>query len=328
MRMTQISKRHFIRLAALGALTYATTSVTQADTYPSRPIRMVVPYAPGGATDVVARLVAQKLSVSLKQQVVVENKAGANGMIGTEFVARAAPDGYTLLMNTAGAQTLNPVLYKTNYEAVKSFAPVAQIANIPFVMVVHPSLPVKTVQEYIALAWAKTRPMSLSSGTAMIELVSETFKSVVKTPDVAIIPYKGTGPQMAAAVAGEVEMTIDPFVSLPMIRAGKLRPLAVLSATRSPALPDVPTMQESGVQGMNFNSWAGLLAPAGTPKEVVNRLSEEVSRIVALQEVRDQLATLDYEPVNSSPEKFAAILTNEVTRWTKIVKDTGYKAAP
>ena len=168
MRMKQVSKRHFIRLAALSALTYAATGVTQADTYPSRPIRMVVPYAPGGATDVVARLVAQKLSVSLKQQVVVENKAGANGMIGTEFVARAAPDGYTLLMNTAGAQTLNPVLYKTNYEAVKSFAPVAQIANIPFVMVVHPSLPVKTVQEYIALAWAKTRPMSLSSGTAMI----------------------------------------------------------------------------------------------------------------------------------------------------------------
>jgi tripartite-type tricarboxylate transporter receptor subunit TctC len=322
--MKPSSMRRTVCCAVLGALTGAAWG----QAYPNRAIRVVVPYAPGGATDVVARLVSQKLSVALKQPVVVENRAGANGMIGTELVAKAAPDGYTLLMNTAGAQTLNPVLYKANYEALKSFEPISLIANIGFVMVVHPSLPVKTLQDYIALARSKTRPMSYASGTAMIELVTETFKSVAKTPDVASIPYKGTGPQVTAVVGGEVEMTIDPFVSIPMIKAGKLRPLAVLSAARSPALPDVPTMQEAGIAGMNFNSWAGLLAPAGTPRDIVVRLHEEVSRIVATPELRERLAGLDYEPVNSTPEQFATVLAEETARWQKIVKDTGYKAVP
>ncbi len=312
--------------AALTTVTAFTGSVW-ADTYPSKSIKIIVPYAPGGATDVVARLVSQKLGTALGQSIVVENRAGANGMIGTEAVARAAPDGYTLLMNTAGAQTLNPVLYKTNYEPLKSFEPISLIAKIGFVMVVHPSLPVKTVQEYLALVNTKAKPMSYSSGTAMIELVTESFKSAAKTPDIASIPYKGTGPQMTAAVAGEVGMTVDPFVSIPMIKAGKLRPLAVFSATRSPALPDVPTMQESGVSGLNFNSWAALLAPAGTPKEIVTRLHTELSRIVATPEMRDRLAGLDYEVVNSTPEQLATTINEDVARWQKIVKETNYKVS-
>ncbi len=323
--MKQLFKRRLVVLAA--AMTALAASV-HADTYPSKPIKMIVPYAPGGATDIVARLIAQQLSTALKQAVVVDNRAGANGMIGTEAVAKAAPDGYTLLMNTAGAQTLNTVLYKTNYEALKSFEPISQIANIGFVIVVHPSLPVKTIQEYVALAKSKSRPMNASTGTAMIELVSEQFKSVAGTPDILNVPYKGTGPQMSAVVAGEVGMTIDPFTGLQMIKAGKVRPLAVLSATRSPALPDVPTLQESGFPGVNFNSWAGLLAPAGTPKDIVKRLHAEVSRIVDTPDIRARLAALDYEVVNSTPEQFATTLTEETARWAKLVKDTNYKVAP
>lgn len=316
------------RFMLLATAMFAFTTQALADSYPSRPIKMIVPYAPGGATDIVARLVAQQLSAAFKQPVVVDNRAGANGMIGTEAAAKAAPDGYTLLMNTAGAQTLNTVLYKTNYDALKSFEPISQIANIGFVIVVHPSLPVKTIQEYIALARSKTRPMNASTGTAMIELIHEQFKSAAGVPDILGVPYKGTGPQMSAVVAGEVGMTIDPFTGLQMIKAGKVRPLAVLSAQRSPALPDVPTLQESGVTGVNFNSWAGLLAPAGTPKDIVKRLHAEVSRIVDTPEIRARLAALDYEVVNNTPEQFAANLTEETNRWGKLVRDTNYKAAP
>lgn len=316
------------RSVLLGVACAALAGAAWGQAYPNKPIRMIVPYAPGGATDVVARLVAQKLSLALKQSVVVENRAGANGMIGTEAVAKAAPDGYTLLMNTAGAQTLNPVLFKAGYEPLASFEPISLVANIGFVLVVHPALPVKTLQDYVALARAKSRPMSFASGTAMIELVTQSFLSAAKAPDVMSVPYKGTGPQVTAVVGGEVEMTVDPFVSIPMIKAGKLRPLAVMSATRSPVLPDVPTMQEAGIPGMNFNSWAGLLAPAGTPKEIVTRLHEEVSRIVATPEMRESLSKLDYEVVNSTPAQFATVIADDVARWQKIVRETGYKATP
>lgn len=325
--MTTTPRRHLVLTAAILGAFGLLSGNAFAQAYPNKPIRIIVPYAPGGATDVVARLVSQKLATALGQPVTVENKAGANGMIGTEAVAKAAPDGYTLLMNTAGAQTLNPVLYKANYEPLKSFEPISLVAKIGFVMVVHPSLPVKTVQEYIALVKGKTKPMSYSSGTAMIELVTESFKSAAKVPEIASIPYKGTGPQMTAAVAGEVEMTVDPFVSIPMIKSGKLRPLAVFSATRSPALPDVPTMKEAGVEGLNFNSWAALLAPAGTPKDIVTKLHTELSKIVATQEIRDRLANLDYEVVNSTPEQLAATINDDVARWQKIVKETNYKVS-
>lgn len=312
-----------IAFAAATAAPLSTPAL--ADTYPSKPIRMIVPYAVGGATDLVARLIAQHLSNALKQPVVVENKPGANGMIGTELVAKAPPDGYTLLMNTAGAQTLNPVLFKAGYDGVRSFEPVAHIANIPLVMVVHPSLPVKTVQEFVALARARSTPLSYGSGTAMIELVTETFKASAKTPDITPVGYKGTGPQLNAVVGGEVQMAIDPFVSLPMIRAGKLRPLAVLTPTRSPALPDVPTMQEAGYRDMLFFSWAGLLAPAGTPREIVSRLNDEVTRIVSTPAMRERLASVDFEAVTGTPDQFRQMMTDEIARWTRIVRETGYK---
>ena len=299
-----------------------------ADEYPSRPIRIIVPFAPGGATDVVARLLSQKMSEALKQAVVVENRPGANGIIGTEAVARATPDGYTLLLNSAGAQTLSPVLYKASYDPVKSFTPITQISNIGFVMVVHPSVPATTLQEYIALVHSKSRPMSFAAGSSMIGLIGEQFKTIIGAPDMVNAPYKGTGPQMQAVVGGEVDMTIDPFNGLQMIRSGKLRALAVLSPKRSPALPQVPTMQEAGLDGMTFSSWAGVLAPAGTPTAIVKRLNAELVRIVAMPEVREQLLRIDYEPVGSSPEQFSATIAEDTARWAKLVKASNFTATP
>jgi tripartite-type tricarboxylate transporter receptor subunit TctC len=310
------------------ALGLAVSSPASADSYPSKPIRMIVPYAAGGATDLVARLIAQHLGAGLKQPVVVENRPGANGVIGTEAAAKAAPDGYTLLMNTAGAQTLNPVLFKVGYDPVRSFEPIAHIATIPLVLIVNPALPARTLQDYVALARVKGSPMSYASGTAMIELVTETFKTSAKIPDVQAVSYKGTGPALTAVAGGEVQMAIDPFVSIPMIKAGRVRPLAVLSPTRSSALPEVPTMVELGYRDMVFFSWAGLLAPAGTPKEIVGRVAEEMSRIMAMPSVRERLLGFDFEPVNGTPAQFRQMMVDETARWHAIVKATGYKATP
>ncbi|MDR2991718.1 MAG: tripartite tricarboxylate transporter substrate binding protein [Burkholderiaceae bacterium] len=316
------------RALLLGLAACAAGSVLTAqaaDQYPSRPIRMIVPFAPGGATDVVARLVSQKLGQALKQPVVVENHPGANGIIGTDFVARAVPDGYTLLLNSAGAQTLSPVLYKeAKYDPLKSFVPISLISNIGFVMVVNPNVPAKTLKEFVELAHSGKRPMSFSAGSSMISLIGEQFKAIIGAPGMANIQYKGTGPQLQAVVGGEVDMTIDPFNSLQMIRAGKLRPLAVFSPKRSPSLPDVPTMKEQGLD-MVFNSWAGLLAPAGTPPAIVKRLEAEIAKIVALPDVREQFKRIDYEPVGGTSEQFAATITEDVARWRKTVKDTHFK---
>jgi len=316
-------------LVALGAALAAAVAVpAAAETYPSKPVRMIVPYAAGGATDLVARLIAQHLGTALRQPIVVENRPGANGVIGTEAAARAAPDGYTLLMNTAGAQTLNPVLFKVGYDPVRSFEPIAHLATIPLVLIVNPQLPVRTLQDYVTLARSKSTPMSYASGTAMIELVTETFKTSAKLPDVQAVSYKGTGPALTAVVGGEVQMAIDPFVSMPMIKAGKVRPLAVLSPARSTALPEVPTMLELGYRDMVFFSWAGLLAPAGTPKEIVARLADELSRIMTMPAVRERMLSFDFEPVNGTPAQFRQMMTDEVARWNAIVKATNYKAQP
>lgn len=316
------------RLMLLAALLLGAPALSWSQAYPAKPIRLIVPFSPGGATDVVARLVSQKLSDALKQPIVVDNRPGANGIIGTEMVARAAPDGYTLLLNSAGAQTLSPIIYKASYDSLKSFEPISLIANISFVMVVHPAVPAKTVQEFVALARSKSRQLNMSAGSSIIELIGEQFKAATGTSNIVSVPYKGTGPQLSAVVAGEVDMTIDPFNSLQMIKAGKLRPLAVLSPKRSPALPDVPTMQEAGLSGMTFNSWAGLLAPAGTPKEIVARLHKEITQVLSTPEVREQLARIDYEVVASTPEQFAATISEDTARWARIVKTSGYRAAP
>jgi len=293
--------------------------------WPNRSIRVIVPFSPGGATDTVARIVSQKLGEALKQPVVVENRGGANGMIGTEAVARAAPDGYTLLLNTGGAQVLSPVLYKAKYDPLKSFAPISLIANIGIVMVVNPKVPATSVKEFVDLARSGKRHMSFAGGSSMVSLLGEQFKLNIGAPDMVNVQYKGTGPQMQAVMGGEVDMALDPFTALEMIRAGKLRALGVFSEKRSPSLPDVPTMKEQGFD-MVFNSWTALLAPAGTPPAIVQRLNAEMSKIVAQPEIREQFARFDYEPMGGSPEQLATLIETDTARWRKIVKDTKFMA--
>ncbi len=312
-----------IAVAGLGARAWAQGGDSN---WPNRPIRVIVPFAVGGATDIVARLVSQKLGEALGQPVVVDNRGGANGVIGTEAVARADPDGYTLLMNTAGAQTLSPALYKASYKPLESFEPICLISKIGFVLLANPSLPVKSIAELKAyLAKPDAKPLSMSSGSSMLGLITEEFKISLGAKDIVNAQYKGTGPQLQAVVGGEVDLTIDPFVGMAMIKAGRVRPLAVFSDTRSPTLPDVPTLQEAGIPDMVFSSWAGLLAPAGTPAPIVERLSKEMMRIVADPAVQASLKQIDYEPVGNTPAEFARIIKDDAERWARIARTSPFK---
>ncbi|HEV7913851.1 MAG TPA: tripartite tricarboxylate transporter substrate binding protein [Albitalea sp.] len=314
-----IQRRHVLMLA--GALA---PLPALADTWPSKPIRLVVPFPPGGATDVVARLFSERLATALGQPVVLDNRAGANGMIGTDAVAKAAPDGYTLLMTTGGAQTVSPSLYKMPYDSIKDLAAISQVATLDAMLVVHPSVPAKNVQELIALAKAQPGKLNYAAGSALIHLIGEIFKLTTGT-DIMMIPYKGTGPQLSAVLAGETTMTVDPFTAVQHVKTGKLRALAVLSRKRSSLLPDVPTMQEAGVSGVELDAWAGLMAPTGTPAAIIKRLHAEVTKIVAMPDVRERLATLNYEPVGSTPEQFSRLIAADTAKWAKAVKATNFK---
>ena len=293
--------------------------------YPDKPVRVVVPFPAGGTTDVVARLVLQKMGEGLGQTFIVDNKGGANGIIGTELVARATPDGYTLLFNTAGAQTLSPVLYKANYEALGSFEPVGMVCDVGFVIIARKDFPANNIQELIALAHKSEKPLTASSGSSMISLITEQFKKVIKAPNIINAQYKGTSPQMQAVVAGEVDFSFDSFVSVEMIKAGKVKALAVILPKRAESFPQVPTLKESGVEGMDFNSWAGMLAPKGTPKDIVSVLSAQMEKVVNSPEVLAKLKTYDYLPHALGPEGFGKIIQADNDRWKRVVKDTGFK---
>ncbi len=318
-------------LLAMGALTLSAALPLQAQAqdvgdWPNKPIHLIVPYAPGGATDVTARIVAHRLGERLGQSVVVENRGGANGTIGTSAVARAKPDGYTLLLNTAGAQTLSPLLYDTaDYKGLESFEPISLIARLSFVLVTHPEVPANTVQELVALIKKNPNDFSISSGSAIMGLINEHFKSIIGVPEVVNAQYRGTGPQLTAVVSGEVQMTFDPFHGLAMIEAKRVKPLAVLSEKRSSVLPDVPTMKEAGIDGMEFSSWAAMLAPKGTPQPIVDKLHAELTAVLEMPEVRDQLENIDYEVVGSTPQELADTITSDTARWAEILKTSPFK---
>jgi tripartite-type tricarboxylate transporter receptor subunit TctC len=322
--MTTASLRIVLRTVALCTALFAVPWAAATEPYPARPVRLVVPFGAGGTTDVVARLVATKLSEALKQTVNVDPKPGANGMIGTDTVAKAAPDGYTLLMTVASAQTLATILYKAPYDPVKDFAPISLVANPGGVFVVNAALPVRTMQEFAAEARTRPGRFSYGAGTSLLRLIGEQLKLELKA-DITMVPYKGTGPQLAAVVGGEVDAVVDPFVGMAHIKSGKLRPLAVLLPKRSPLLPDVPTLEETGIKGITLDTWVALLAPAGTPPEIVTRLSAEVARIVALPDVRERLAALNYDPIGSTPAQLAANIDADLVKWRRIVKETNYK---
>ena len=295
-----------------------------AATYPDKPIRIIVAYTPAGATDILARAVGQKMTEAWGQPVIVENRPGANGNIGTEVAAKATPDGYTLLMVTAGTHGVNPGLYrKLPWDAVRDFAPVSLVAMVPNIMVVNPSLPVKSVNEFIA--YAKANPGKLSYGSpglgSTAHMSVELFKTMTGT-DMLHVPYKGSAGVMQDVIAGQIAVTIDNMpVYLPQVKAGKLRALAVSPAKRSPAVPDLPTIAEAGVPGYDATAWFGLVAPAGVPRPIVAKLAGETQRILRLPDVAERLSGLGAEPVGSSPDQFAAFIKSEIAKWKKVIQD-------
>lgn len=310
------------------ALLWFATSVACAQGYPSKPVRMVVPFPPGGTTDILARAVGQKLSEAWNQQVIIDNRPGAGGNIGTDIVAKAPADGYTLLMGTVGTQAINASLYaKLPYDPVKDFAPVTLVASVPNVLVVNATIPAKSVKELIALAKAKPGQLTFASsgnGTS-IHLSGELFKTMTGT-FMLHIPYKGSAPALTDLMGGQTNMMFDNLPSsMPHIKSGMLRALAVTSAKRSPALPDVPTIAEAGVPGYEASSWFGVLAPAGTPKEIVARLNADIVKVLAAPDIKERLSAQGADPVGNTPEQFAAYIRTEQIKWAKVVKDSGAK---
>jgi tripartite-type tricarboxylate transporter receptor subunit TctC len=308
---------------ALAALTLASTAWAQ--TYPSHPVRIVIPLSPGGTTDVPGRMVAQKLSETLGQQFFVENKAGAGGTIGSDFVAKSRPDGYTLLL-TASPFVISPHVYKNMpYDALKDFAPVIRIATGPYVLVVHPSLGVKSVKELIALA--KKEPGKIdfaSSGNGGAQhLVTELFMYMAGIK-LNHVPYKGSGPAQQDLMSGIVKVSfVGTPIAIPHVKSGRLNALGVSTAKRSPEMPDVPTIAEAGVPGYEATVWIGMLAPAGTPKEIVAKLNGEIGKLVRTEEMKKLLAPTGMEPDPDTPEQFGAYLKGDYDKWGKVVKESG-----
>ena len=301
---------------------------TLAQGYPVKPVRLIVPFPAGGATDIVARLVAQKLTESLGQQVIVDNRGGAGGTIGSDNAAKSPPDGYTLLMATSSTHAIAPSLYsKLPYDPVRDFSPVTLIASATILLAVHPSVPAKSVRELIAIAKKQPNALSFaSSGNGGIShLVGEHFKSVAGV-QMLHVPYKGDTPALIDLVGGQVHLMFGTAVSfLPYVKTGRLNALAVTNAKRSPIVPNVPTVAESGLPGFEALQWFGIFVPAGTSKDVIARLNAEIVKALKLPDVRERLTSLGAEIVGGTPEQFAAFQKTDTAKWAKVVKESGAK---
>jgi len=303
--------------------------IAAAQNYPNKPIRMVSPFAAGGGVDFTARLVGQRITEGIGQTVIVENRAGAGGVIGTEVVARAAPDGYTLLLGSAGPLTILPGLSaKLPYDPLKDLAPITLVTSMPFVLVVHPSLPVKNVKELLALARAKPGQLNFASpgNGSTTHLAAELLKTSANV-DMVHVPYKGVAPAVTDLLAGQVQfMSGDLSTVMPQVRAGKLRALAVTSAKRSSQVPELPTVAEGGVPGFDASGWFGVLAPAATPVEIVTRLNAVIVKGISTPDARERLASLGGDVVGGTPAEFAAFMRADLAKWTKLIKTIGLKA--
>lgn len=324
--MRNLLLRFFCSAACIALTVNASQAVAQ--DYPVRPIRLIVPYPPGGGNDTLGRLVAQRLSTSLGQQVFVENKPGAGGNLGTEQAAHAKPDGYTLTLGFVANFAMTPHLGKVNYDPVKDFAPISMVAQGYQILVVHPSFPAKSVSELVALAKAKPGTLNFASGGngSPLQLVAELFK-ITAGIDMVHIPYKGSSPAAAAVIAGETQMVFGGVVSsLSFIRAGRLRALAVTSPRRIEALPDVPTLVELGYTGVEASSWYGLFAPAGTPAHIIQRLNREMVALGKNPEHREQLSNQGQEAVYSSPEELGQYVKTESDKWSRVIKTANIEA--
>ena len=317
-----------LALCTLGACFAAFAAGVSAQAYPTKPIRIVVPFPAGGTTDVLARAAAQKLAETLGQPAVVDNRPGAGGNIGAELVAKSAPDGYTLLMGTVGTHAINPGLYpKLPYDHVKDFAPVILVAGVPNVLVINPALPVNSVPELIAYAKANPGKLNFASsgnGTS-IHLSAELFKTIAGV-QMTHVPYKGSAPALQDLVGGQVQLMFDNLPSsLALIKGGKLKALAVTSGARAAALPDVPTLAESGLPGFEASSWFGLLAPTGTPSSVIAKLNGEIAKWLATPEAKEKLLAQGANAAGGTAEEFAQFIAAETAKWQKVVKESGAK---
>lgn len=312
--------------AALSRCAYAQPEDPMAQRYPARPIRIVSPFAAGGSTDILARLIGQKLTASWGEPVIVDNRAGAGGIIGSDLVAKAQPDGYTLLLTSTSAHAINPALHRTlPYDPLRDFAAVTQVATGHNILVVHPSVPAKSVQELIALAKSNPGTLTFSSGGngTPAHIAGELFNSLAKV-DMVHVPYKGGGPAAVALLAGEVSLSFGSVTTvLPQVRANRLKALAVTGAKRSSMVPELPTIAEAGVPGYALNSWYGVLAPARTPRQIVAKLSAEIVRILNLADVRAKLLQEGVDPEGTTPQEFSAFIRAEVEKWPRLVKAAG-----
>ncbi|MDB5841083.1 MAG: transporter substrate-binding protein [Herminiimonas sp.] len=318
-----------VALAVVAASTAATVSAqSNAPGYPNKPIHIIVTFTSGGAPDILGRLIGERLSTAWGQPVVVENKPGAGGNIGADYVAKAAPDGYNIVVGTVGTHSINGALYsKMPYDMVKDFAPVTLLASTPNMLVVNNSVPAKTLGEFIALGKKEGKMMFASSGSGTsIHVSGELFKTMTGI-DMTHVPYKGRATALPDLLGGRVTMMFDNMPSsLPMVREGKLRALGVTSLKRSAAAPDIPTIAESGLPGFEAVSWFALFAPAGTPKPIVDKLQAEVSRIIKSPDISKRLNDIGLEPIGSTAEELAAYQRSEIVKWAKVVRESGAKA--
>jgi tripartite-type tricarboxylate transporter receptor subunit TctC len=320
----KLPRRRFLRLAfAAGALPVV-SRIASAQSYPTRPITIVVPFGPGSGTDTATRLIAQQLGTALKQSIVIENKVGANGAIAATYVARSAPDGYTLFMSTNSPHSANPSLMKSiSYDPVRDFTPISRVGSFTNMLVINRSVPATSVSELIAHAKANPGKLTFASGSTSGILAGETFKRWAGI-DILHIPYKSVPPALNDVIGERVSMMFsDLSPGLPHVQAGTLRALAVTKQTRSALLPDIPSLHEAGLTGFELDSWAGLFAPANTPSEIVAQLSVELRRIIDSADVKVRLGGLGFEAFSSSPGELAEFVKVQLVKWTRMIKDAG-----
>jgi tripartite-type tricarboxylate transporter receptor subunit TctC len=315
--------------SALLVAALLSSAAASARSWPAKPVRFIVPFPPGGSTDVLGRIVAVKLTEALGQQVIVDNRGGAGGIIGTDIVVKSPPDGYTLLMTASAPIAINVTLMKNvPYDPLKDLAPVGRIGSTPLVLVIHPSVPARSVKELIALLRARPNDFtyaSAGSGTPQ-HLSAELFKTLANVK-MRHVPYKGSGPAMIDVISGQIPITFEVFITaLPYVKSGRLRALAQTGSTRSPHLPDVPTIGETGVPGYESAGWYGVLAPAGTPAAIVGRLHADMARIMSGAEMQQRMAELGADPARETPEQVGAFIRAEIVKWAKVIRDSGATA--
>jgi tripartite-type tricarboxylate transporter receptor subunit TctC len=317
-----------LRALPLAAAALAPCFAAAQDTWPSKPVRLILPFPPGGGTDILGRLISERLSASLGQPVVTENRGGAGGNVGAEAAARSAPDGYTIVL-VAPSLAISPSLYsKLNYDPVRDFAPVSLVATVPNVMITHPSVPANTLAEFIQLAKKKPGGMNFGSGGSGTSnhLACELF-NIVAGVKLVHIPYKGVNLAMQDVLSGQIHLVVIGVpAAAPHIKAGRLRALALVAPQRAAALPEVPTVAEAGLRDFEVTTWYGILAPAGTPRPVVARLNAEIVRVMHTPEMKERLAAMATDPVTSTPEEFADYIKREIAKWGDVVRKAGLKA--